>query len=127
MPSRRPLGGFTLIELLVALAIIATLLTLVVPRFFGGVTGAEEAVLKQNLATVRDALDKYRADTGRYPDALEELVENKYLRSVPIDPVTQSAATWVFVPSREPGKGAIADVQSGAQGTARDGTRYGQW
>jgi general secretion pathway protein G len=120
-------AGFTLVELLVVMAIIATLLTLAVPRYFGSVEKSKEAVLKQNLATVRDSLDKYYADTGRYPDSLDDLVTKKYLRNIPLDPLTESASTWILIPPVDPGKGAVYDVKSGAQGKASDGTAYGDW
>ena len=120
-------AGFTLVELLVVMAIIATLLTLAVPRYFGSVEKSKEAVLKQNLATLRDSLDKYYGDTGRYPDSLDDLVTKKYIRSIPLDPLTESASTWVLIPPVDPGKGAVYDVKSGAQGKASDGTAYGEW
>jgi general secretion pathway protein G len=120
-------AGFTLVELLVVMAIIATLLTLAVPRYFGSIEKSKEAVLKQNLATLRDSLDKYYGDTGRYPDSLDDLVTKKYLRNIPLDPLTESASTWVLVPPVDPGKGAVYDVKSGAQGKASDGTAYGDW
>lgn len=120
-------AGFTLIELLVVMAIIATLLTLAVPRYFGSVDRSKEAVLRQNLATMRDSLDKYYGDTGRYPDSLDDLVSKKYLRSIPADPITESASTWVVISPTDPGKGMVYDVKSGAQGKARDGTDYGEW
>ena len=88
--------GFTLIELLVVMAIIATLLSLVAPRYFHSVDKSNEAVLRENLATLRDLLDKHYADTGKYPDNLQVLVAKKYLRSIPVDPVTGSAETWVI-------------------------------
>jgi general secretion pathway protein G len=116
--------GFTLIELMVALAIIATLLSLVAPRYFSSVSKAEEAVLKENLLLLRDAVDKHFSDTGRYPNSLEELVGKKYLRSVPMDPITQSASTWIIVPPDDPAKGGVFDIQSGAKGNARDGTPF---
>lgn len=119
--------GFTLIELLVALAIIALLLSLVVPRYFGGLTRAEEAVLKENLTVMRDAVDKHYADTGRYPATLDELVAKKYLRKVPEDPITQSNATWIVVAPSDPQLGAVYDVKSGAKGAGRDGKPYGEW
>ncbi len=109
------------------MAIIATLLTLAVPRYFGSVDRAKEAVLKQNLTTLRDTIDKYHGDSGRYPDSLDELVAKKYLRNVPLDPLTDSAATWVIVLPEDPGKGMVYDVRSGAQGKASDGTSYGDW
>jgi general secretion pathway protein G len=125
--SRARAAAFTLIELLVVMAIIATLLTLAAPRYFGSVDKSKEAVLRQDLATLRESLDKYYGDTGRYPDALEELVTKKYLRNIPVDPITESNATWVVVPSGDPAKGMVYDVKSGAQGQATDGSPYGNW
>lgn len=119
--------GFTLIELLVALTIIALLLSLVVPRYFGSLTRADEAVLKENLFLMRDAIDKHFADTGRYPASLDELAAKKYIRSVPADPFTQSPTTWVLVPPSDPQQGAVYDVKSGAKGVGRDGKPYEQW
>jgi len=119
--------GFTLIELMVVLAIIATLLTLALPRYFHSVERSKETVLRQDLATLRDALDKYYGDTGRYPDTLQELVAKKYLRAVPVDPVTGRADTWILVPPDDPAKGGIYDVRSGAEGNGSDGTPYASW
>ena len=119
--------GFTLIELLVVMAIIATLLTLAVPRYFGSIEKSKEAVLRENLNQMRDALQKYYGDKGKYPDALEALAAEKYLRKVPVDPVTESSTTWVVVAPDDPKKGAVFDVRSGAQGQASDGTTYGDW
>lgn len=120
-------GGFTLIELLVALAIVALLLSIVVPRYFGALGRAEESVLKENLYALRDAIDKHQADTGRYPATLDELVAKKYLRNVPTDPITQSAHTWIVVAPVDAQLGAVYDVKSGAKGTGRDGKPYEQW
>src|SRR5262245_48324375 len=121
---RRPDGrrGFTLIELLVVLAIIGTLLMLAVPRYFGSLDRSKEAVLKENLYQMRDAISKYYADRGRYPESIEALASEKYLRKVPTDPITDSAATWVVVAPEDPQKGGVYDVKSGAQGKAADGT-----
>ncbi|WP_425606787.1 type IV pilin protein [Aquincola agrisoli] len=120
--------GFTLIELLVVMAIIATLLTIALPRYFGSVERSKEATLKQSLHTMRDALDKFYADNGRYPDALAELVDKRYLRAMPVDPIT-GGATWVEVPpaGEVPLKGRVADVRSGAEGHATDGSEYAGW
>src|SRR5574342_257296 len=90
--------GFTLVELLVVMAIIALLLALAAPRYFKSVNKAEEAVLKENLTLMRDAIDKFYADTGKYPPNLEELVSKRYLRKIPDDPVTGANNTWVVVP-----------------------------
>lgn len=117
--------GFTLVELLVVLTIIATLLSIAVPRYSGSVDRAKEATLRENLATMRDAIDKYHADRNVYPGTLEELAAQKYLRKVPLDPVTDSTTSWILVPA-ESGSG-IMDVKSGAQGEARDGSQYRAW
>lgn len=127
LPAREHRSGFTLIELLVTLAIIGLLMSIVAPRYFPSVKRAEETVLKQNLALLRDAIDKHRADTGKYPDSLEELVQKRYMRSMPLDPVTQSATTWIVVPPEDPKTGAVYDVHSGAKGTGRDGKAYEEW
>ena len=108
--------GFTLVELMVVLTVIALLLSVVVPDYVGRVKRAEEAVLKENLMVMRDALDKHYADAGRYPASLSDLVTKRYLRSIPPDPMTQSAATWVAVPPADREKGGVYDVRSGAKG-----------
>ncbi|WP_435626535.1 type II secretion system protein [Candidatus Ferrigenium straubiae] len=119
--------GFTLIELLVVMAIIATLLTIAVPRYFHSVEKSKEAVLHQNLALAREALDKYYGDNGKYPDSLDELVSKKYLRNLPSDPITGNSATWLIVPPDTPEKGGVFDIKSGAPGSARDGSAYRDW
>lgn len=119
--------GFTLIELLVAMAIVALMLSIVVPRYFGSLSRAEEAVLRENLYLMRDAIDKYYADTGRYPDSLEDLATRKYIRAVPSDPLTQSSTTWILVPPADLQDGAVYNVRSGAKGHGRDGKPYEQW
>ncbi|MCA3129838.1 MAG: type II secretion system protein [Betaproteobacteria bacterium] len=116
-------GGFTLVELLVVMAVVALLLSMVTPRYFASVDRAREAVLKETLATVREAIDKFHADTGAYPASLDELVRRRYLRRAPLDPVTESAATWVVVPAPG-GAGGLFDVRSGAPGSAADGTAF---
>ena len=119
--------GFTLIELLVVMAIIATLLTIAVPRYFGSLDRSKEAVLKENLYQMRDAISKYYADKGKYPESLDSLAADKYLRKIPLDPITESATTWVPVPPEDPQKGGVYDVKSGAQGKAIDGTEFANW
>jgi len=113
--------GFTLIELLVVLAIVATLLTLTLPRYFHTIDTAKETVLIDNLRTTRDAIDKFYADTGRYPDALDELVQKRYLRSLPVDPVMESSALWNIIPPPADNKGKVYDLKSTAPGRTRDG------
>lgn len=119
--------AFTLIELLVVLAIIATLLMLAVPRYFSSVDKSKEAVLKENLFQMRDAIGKYYADKGKYPASLEALATDKYLRKVPLDPITESATTWQVVAPEDPQKSGVYDVRSGAPGTALDGTEFSTW
>lgn len=120
-------AGFTLIELLVVLAIVSTLLLLVTPRYFQKVDASRETVLRENLRAVRDVIDKFYGDQGRYPESLDELVEKKYLRAVPVDPVTESASTWQIGLVPDGAKGNVYDIHSGASGTGRDGRRYAEW
>jgi general secretion pathway protein G len=124
--GRRNTAGFTLIELLVVLAILATLLSIAAPRYFESVDRAKETALKTDLRAFRDAIDKHRADTGRLPESLQRLVEGRYLRVIPVDPVTDSAG-WVVIAHPDGTTQGVYDVRSGAQGEARDGTRYDSW
>ena len=121
--------GFTLIELLVVMAIIATLLSVAAPRYLRSIDDAREAALKAQLSQLREALDRYHADRGVYPGSLTELVDKRYLRAVPTDPITDSARTWQLLPY--PGQDArgeeIYDVRSGAPGTSRHGEPYANW
>lgn len=119
--------GFTLIELLVVMSIIALLLTIAVPRYFGTVDKSREAVLREDLATMRDAIDKYYGDIGKYPDTLDDLVSKRYLRKIPEDPLTESSSTWQVEAPEDPDKGAVYDVHSGASGTGKDGKPYNEW
>lgn len=116
--------GFTLIELMVVMAIIATLMTLVVPQYFRQHAKAQETVLRHNLVSIRKALDQYREDKGSGPESLQALVSGRYLREVPIDPITGKRDTWKLQPGEDEGLG---DVSSGAPGKAADGTDYGTW
>jgi general secretion pathway protein G len=119
--------AFTLIELLVVLAIVALLLTLAVPRFFPSVDKAKETILADNLRNTRAVIDQYYADTGRYPDSLDQLVEKKYLREVPFDPVADSTTAWVIVPPEDGSKGGVYTIKSGAPGVDRGGKPYSDW
>ncbi|MBK8118367.1 MAG: prepilin-type N-terminal cleavage/methylation domain-containing protein [Sulfuritalea sp.] len=124
-PLRR---GFTLIELMVVMAIIAVLLTIAAPRYFNHLDRAREATLRQTLAVVRDAIDKFHGDTSSYPESLEELVTKRYLRAAPIDPITDSAQTWVLLPPPAAnGNGKLWDLKSGAEGSGANGTPYAEW
>jgi general secretion pathway protein G len=126
-PTQRLRAGFTLIELLVVLAIVALLLTLAVPRYFPSIDNAKEVILADNLRNTRAIIDQYYADTGRYPDSLEQLVEKKYLRNMPVDPVTDSSSTWILVPPEDGSKGGIYTIKSGAPGNDRSGKPYAEW
>ena len=124
--------GFTLIELMIVMSLIVILASISLTLYGNSVTRAKEATLKEDLFRMRDAIDQYYADKNRYPSSLEELVSDKYLRSVPIDPFTQSADTWQTTtsdadpsnPSAEPG---ISDVKSGSEATGLDGSPYSGW
>lgn len=124
---RRLRAGFTLIELLVVLAIVALLLTLAVPRYLPRIDGAKETILLDNLRNTREVIDQFYSDTGRYPDSLDQLVEKKYLRNVPVDPITDSSATWILVPPEDGAKGAVYSIKSGAPGNDRSGKPYLDW
>lgn len=116
-----------MIELLVVLAIVAVLLTLALPRYHGQIDLAKEAVLRDNLRTTREVIDKFYADTGRYPETLDELVDKRYLQTRPVDPITESADTWVLVPPSVGYAGAVQSLRSGAKGVARDGRAFAEW
>lgn len=123
-PSSNRMRGFTLIEMLVVMAIVALLLTLATPRYFGAIEKSKEVVLQDNLRTVRSLLDKFLADKGRYPKSLDELVQTGYLRSLPVDPITESTQTWNLMESKERDRPGIRDIQSGAQGVTKGGVPY---
>jgi general secretion pathway protein G len=120
-------GGFTLIELLVVLGIVALLLSLALPRFFPSIDSAKETVLADNLRNTRAVIEQFYSDTGRYPESLEQLVEKKYLRNVPFDPVADSSTSWVIVAPEDGSKGAVYSVKSGAPGNDRSGRPYLDW
>jgi general secretion pathway protein G len=126
MATSKRRRGFTLIELLVVMAIIATLLSLALPRYFGSIDKSKEVTLMQSLSVMRDAIDKFYSDNGRYPDQVADLVERRYLRTVPVDPVTESTDTWVVIapPANASLKGNVYDIRSGAQGKTRDGVEF---
>jgi general secretion pathway protein G len=127
LSKRTTRTGFTLIELLVVLAIVALLLTLAVPRFFPGIDTAKDTILADNLRNTRAVIDQFYADTGRYPDSLEQLVEKKYLRALPVDPVADSNSAWILVPPDDTTKGNIYSIRSGAPGNDRKGRPYAEW
>ena len=109
------------------MTIVALLLTLALPRYFGSLDRSKEAVLKENLHQMREAISRYYADKGRYPESLDALAADKYLRRVPLDPITESVATWQVVQPQDAQKGGVYDVKSGAPGKGQDGSEYSQW
>jgi general secretion pathway protein G len=131
-PSPGAAAGFTLIELMVVMSLIVVLASIGLTLYANSVTRAKEAVLKEDLFRMRDAIDQFYADKNRYPASLDELVSEKYLRAIPVDPFTNSIDTWQTVLSEpEPGNAAatpgIFDVKSGAEQNAIDGTSYAEW
>ena len=122
--GRRRASGFTLIELLIVLSIIALMMTIALPNYFHSIDASKEKILAQNLHATRDAIDRFYGDVGRYPESLEELVDKRYLRTLPIDPITDSATTWHIVPPDEPFPGKVYDIKSGAQGADSNGKPY---
>jgi general secretion pathway protein G len=130
--TRRTDAGWTLIELLIVISLIMILSAIALSAYRNSVTAAKEAALMSNLQQMREAIDQYYADKGRYPDSLQTLVSDGYLRSVPKDPFTNSTDTWLPEQAEQQGGALTAspgiyDVKSGADGTGLDGTRYADW
>ena len=125
--TRQGARGFTLIELMVVMAIIGTLLAIVAPRYFGSVEHARETALKQDLAVMREAIGQFHGDLGRYPDNLNELVAKRYLKRIPVDPITERSDTWLAVAHPDPNVTGMYDITSGAEGVGRDGSPYQAW
>jgi general secretion pathway protein G len=130
--GRRTRGGFTLIELMVVMSLIVLLASIGLTLYANSVIRSKEAVLKEDLFRMRDAIDQFYADKGMYPPSLQDLVSDKYLRALPVDPFTRSADTWREIPS-EPDPGnptaqpGVYDVKSGSDQKALDGTSYADW
>jgi general secretion pathway protein G len=125
-------NGWTLIELMIVITLVMILATLALTQYRGSILAAKEAALKSDLFLMRDAIDQYYADKGRYPESLQTLVSESYLRAIPKDPFTNSSDTWQTVNAEpEPGMTSAAtgiyDVKSGSDGVATDGSRYGDW
>lgn len=131
-PATGNQSGFTLIELLIVITLIMILAGIAMVQYTNSVQSAKETVLKTDLFRMRDAIDQYYADKGRYPASLDALVSDRYMREVPIDPITGRRDTWVFTqadpdPSNPTGGPGIYDVKSGAEGVALNGSRYSSW
>ncbi|WP_243371218.1 type II secretion system protein [Geotalea sp. SG265] len=124
--------GFTLIELLIVMSIVGILAAIAVPNYKWGIIKAKEAVLREDLYNFRTTIDNFYADQGKYPDALQELVDKKYLRDLPKDPFTNDKESWKVV-APPPGadglevKGAVYDVHSGSDLIGTNGIAYNEW
>lgn len=118
--------GFSLIELIVVIAIIAMLLVVALPRYQASIDRAELVALKTNLRALRDSIDRYEEDKGEYPDSLQQLVESRYLKSIPVDPITDSAQTWMIVEDTIDDKSGVVDIRSGAKGATSLGVVYAE-
>ena len=127
-PPLRPARarGFTLVELLVVMAIVALLLSIAAPRYFGHLERAREAALLETLAVTRDAIDKFHGDTGKYPQDLDELVSRRYLRALPLDPLTGRRDGWTVLPPPDARGSGVWDIRSSAPGTAHDGQSFAE-
>jgi general secretion pathway protein G len=119
--------GFTLIEMLTVIAIIGILASIAVPSFQRSIVRAREASLRNTLFVMRDVIDQYYADHGHYPPSLEAVTQKKYIRTIPMDPITGSADTWILIPAEEEGLTGIYDIHSGSYKISLNGVPYNEW
>jgi general secretion pathway protein G len=129
---RRGEQGFTLIELMIVMIVIGLLAAIAIPSYVNNIRNAKEAVLKEDLHTMRAAIDAYTVDKQKAPQTLDDLVQSGYLKTMPVDPFTRRSDTWVGVQSDvlsslDQSQSGINDVHSGAQLSAQDGTAYSSW
>jgi len=129
---KRGEGGFTLVELMIVMAIIMILATIAIPIYVRTLQRAKEATLREDLHTMRTAIDSYTVDKEKAPDSLDDLVQAGYLKSIPVDPMTSSNETWITGMSDtmtdiNETQGGLDDVHSGSQALASDGTTYNSW
>jgi general secretion pathway protein G len=130
--ARKQDAGFTLMELMIVMTIVGVLMMMALPRFSGVIKQAREAVLKEDLHVLRTAIDSYTMDKQKPPQALEDLIQDGYLKEIPQDPITHSTQTWVTVAtdamqSIDQTESGIGDIHSGSQETASDGQPYSGW
>ena len=125
---RRRVSGFTLLEMMVVMTIIVTIVSIAVPFYTSALVRARESVLRSNLLTMRSVIDQFTYDKESAPQSLEDLVEEGYLREVPIDPMTNSRETWELITETGPtGESGVFDVRSGSDETSLSGTPYSEW
>ena len=125
-------SGFTLVELMIVMTIIGILAAIAIPSYIRSIQKAKEAVLREDLHTMRTAIDSYTVDKEKAPESLDDLVQAGYLKSIPIDPMTSSSDTWITGQSDtmtdiNQTQGGMDDVHSGSEGIASDGTTYNTW
>ncbi len=120
-------NGFTIIEMMTVIAIIGILATIAVPSFQRSVIRAKEASLRSSLFALRDVIDQYYADHGDYPQALDSLVQKRYIRAVPMDPFTRANDTWILIAPESEGLSGVYDVHSGSDKISLYGTPYNEW
>ena len=120
-------GGYTLIEMMIVIAIIGILTNLALPNMQRAIIRAKETSLKNTLFVLRDVIDQYYADHGKFPDSLEDLTEENYIRSLPKDPFTSSTSTWIVIPPLEGEEGLVYDVHSGSHLVSLNGVAYNEW
>jgi general secretion pathway protein G len=131
-PRKSAESGFTLIELMVVMLIIGVLMAIAVPNYVSAIRSAKEAVLKEDLHVIRNAIDSYTMDKQKAPQSLQDLVEAGYLKAIPQDPMTRSTDTWVAettdtLHSLDQSDPGIDDVHSGSQESGSDGQPYNTW
>ncbi len=129
-PCAQAARGFTLIELIVVMAIVALLVSVAAPRYFLSVENARDQSLRTSLRVMRDAIDQFHADKGRYPQSLQDLTDNRYLREIPEDPLTGRRDSWVAAeapPTASASQGGMTDIKSGATALDRNGKPYSEW
>lgn len=124
---QRQAPGFTLVELLIVLFVIALLASLVAPVVTGSIQRARESTLKEDLHVLRKAIDDYYSDSGRYPENLTLLAEKRYIRKIPVDPITGQANTWVEIRGEGRNASGVVDVRSGSEEKSSDGVAYRDW
>ena len=125
--SMKDQQGYTLIEMMIVISIISILATMALPSFQKSLVRAKETNLRRSLFIMRDTIDQYFADHGRYPGSLQDLETEKYIRQIPMDPFTGSPESWVTIPPEGFAEGNIYDVHSGSNKISLDGTPYNDW